>query len=114
MYFFINSFRLSWFLYGEPKSQKLHDLRKENLASLSSQQKEILRELQAYLHYWKTEGQKENPFRTFFHIIDQLTFELAVQGFMRKSDAMVIRDFMLDLVSTGYSVPEFDSNFAKS
>ena len=77
---------------------------------ITTNQKYILAELQAYLQYWKAESQKEKPFQTFFHIVDQLSFEIAVQGFIRKSDAVMIRDFMLDMVSLGYEIPELTSN----
>ena len=77
---------------------------------LSTNQNYILRELQAYLQYWKTESQREKLFQTFFHIVDQLSFEIAVQGFIRKSDAVIIRDFMLDMVAVGYSIPELINN----
>ena len=77
---------------------------------VSTNENYILSELQAYLQYWKAESQKENPFQTFFHIVDQLSFEIAVQGFIRKSDAMLIRDFMLDMVTLGYTIPEVISN----
>ena len=77
---------------------------------VSTIQNYILRELQAYLQYWKTESQREELFQTFFHIVDQLSFEIAVQGFIRKSDAVIIRDFMLDMVAVGYTFPELISN----
>ena len=77
---------------------------------VSTNQNYILRELQAYLQYWKTESQREELFQTFFHIVDQFSFEIAGQGFIRKSDAVIIRDFMLDMVAVGYSIPELINN----
>ena len=77
---------------------------------VSTNQNYILTELQSYLQYWKTESQRENLLETFFHVVDQLSFEIAVQGFIRKSDAVIIRDFMLDLVAVGYTIPDLISN----
>ena len=73
--------------------------------NLSKKEKYILSELQFYLKYWKTEPRSDKVNQTFFDIVDQLSFELAVQGFMRKSDAEMIRDFMSDLVTVGYTMP---------
>ena len=73
--------------------------------NLSKKENYILSELQFYLKYWKTEPKTDKLNQTFFDIVDQLSFELAVQGFIRKSDAETIRDFMSDLVSVGYTMP---------
>ena len=108
---FVYCFRLSWYIRGEPKNKQLYNINDMTHGELSTNQNYILRELQAYLQYWKTESQREKLFQTFFHIVDQLSFEIAVQGFIRKSDAVIIRDFMLDMVAVGYSIPELISNW---
>ena len=75
---------------------------------MSGKQNEILSEMIGYLQYWKPERHNAKLFQTFFHIVDQLSFELAVQGFIRKSDAEMLRDFMSDLVSVGYTMPDMN------
>ena len=58
-----------------------------------------------YLLNWRTETSDRPEFFNLFHVIDQLSFELAVQGYLRKTDALFIRDWLQDLVSAGYKPP---------
>ena len=58
--------------------------------------------LEDYLLNWKTDILDRPAFFNLFHAVDQLSFELAVQGYMRKTDALFIRDWLQDLASVGY------------
>ena len=87
----------------------VHTMKTIRESNLSKKQKYILSELQFYLKYWKTEPKSDKLNQTFFDIVDQLSFELAVQGFIRKSDAEMIRDFMSDLTYMGYVMPDISN-----
>lgn len=63
--------------------------------------KEELLRLEDYLKYWVTDETLN-----FFHIIDQLNFELAVKGYITKSNAIMYRHWMKHLASCNIpSVP---------
>ncbi|XP_065672992.1 uncharacterized protein LOC101237499 isoform X1 [Hydra vulgaris] len=54
--------------------------------------------LSSYLHYWKSDETE-----SFFHVIDQLNFELAVRGYLSKLHAKLHRWWLQKLVKFGYS-----------
>ncbi|XP_047140265.1 uncharacterized protein LOC124815537 isoform X1 [Hydra vulgaris] len=54
--------------------------------------------LSSYLHYWKSDETE-----SFFHVIDQLNFELAVRGYLSKLHAKLHRWLLQKLVQLGYS-----------
>ena len=62
-----------------------------------------LNEVNSYLYHWKTIYHRDNI--TFFHLIDELMFEMAVRGYFKKSFAVMFRYFMEDLIAAGYEVP---------
>ena len=88
----IISIRLAWLIYGEPQSKQLDQFEIDTLY-----------EVKTYLYYWKTDISKGKL--TFFHIIDQLMFEMAVHGYLRKTHALLYQHFMEDLLSVSYYIP---------
>ncbi len=95
------------FLGGKPKQKAFHSLKSIIFGDgLTQNQVNVLWELKAFLEHWRTEPLDGSLFQNFFHIVDQLSFEMAVQGFIRKTDATLIRDFLQNLCKVGYNVPE--------
>ncbi|XP_047133427.1 uncharacterized protein LOC101241152 [Hydra vulgaris] len=59
--------------------------------------KEEIKYLSSYLQYWNSDETE-----SFFHVIDQLNFELAVRGYLSKLHAKLHRWLLHNLVQLGY------------
>ena len=84
------------FIHGEKKYYNKQ-------IGMGSKFKSRLKEVHSYLYHWKPLKYRDNI--TFFHLVDELMFEMAVHGYFKKSYAVMFRYFMEDLIAAGYEAP---------
>ncbi|XP_012559748.2 uncharacterized protein LOC100203850 isoform X1 [Hydra vulgaris] len=86
------------------KNIQLTDCRNIFLTRESKFSEKEIGDLSSYLYYWQSDETE-----SFFYIVDQLNFELAVRGYLSQLHAKLSRWWLHKLVKLGYYQPSLPS-----
>ncbi len=98
-------------LLWKEKLTKMLGITSNNPQNSTSPTSVFNREVAAFLKHWKTDITERDASLNFFHEVDQLNFEMAVQGFLKKCEALFVRNWLLDLTKAGYRVPKMVKSY---